>query len=115
MNGKKTMTKDETIKDLKDRISRLNDIQVELMKGHLNIYEFNAFVNFCKDPKYYEMLYSMWQQKINYIKELEEKLKIANKRLEWLELLEEAGVDNWQGIDEAIRIREERNKNNENQ
>lgn len=28
------------------------------------------------------------------------------KREEWLECLEAAGVDNWQGIDEAIQIRD---------
>jgi hypothetical protein len=29
------------------------------------------------------------------------------ERLNWLDCLEAAGVDNWQGIDEAINIRDE--------
>ena len=30
------------------------------------------------------------------------------ERVEWLNDLEEAGVDNWQGMEDAIRIRNER-------
>ena len=30
-----------------------------------------------------------------------------DQRLMWLDALEEAGVDNWDGIDEAIRIYKE--------
>jgi len=29
------------------------------------------------------------------------------KKSDWLDCLEEAGVDNWQGIEEAIRIKNE--------
>jgi len=48
----------------------------------------------------------LWQA-ADRIEELENKLEQAKERLDWLACLEAAGVDNWQGIDMAIEMRNE--------
>lgn len=37
-------------------------------------------------------------------KEFDERIKTLEERSKWLDCLEEAGVDNWQGLDEAKEI-----------
>jgi hypothetical protein len=41
------------------------------------------------------------------LKDLQPRLTRLQKRSDWLSCLELAGVDNWQGMEEAIRIKEE--------
>lgn len=42
-----------------------------------------------------------------YIRHLLDTIERLDERVDWLECLEAAGVDNWSGIEEAQRIRDE--------
>jgi hypothetical protein len=46
----------------------------------------------------------MGDQNIEFIKIPISEYNQMTKRLDWLECLEAAGVDNWQGIEEAIEM-----------
>lgn len=46
---------------------------------------------------------------IPLLQQAADELDKKDKRLEWLDCLDAAGVDNWEGIEEAIRIRKEWN------
>lgn len=53
------------------------------------------------------------EELLNDLENQEKLIADLSKRDEWLSYLEAAGVDNWQGIDEAYRLQREDNNQTE--